>query len=53
MDGALKTAVEVKILILHHNSPPKDQRVYIDVETIILTVLNISFHHILYDSSKL
>lgn len=44
MDGAWETTVEVKLLTFHHISPAKDQRVYIDVEAIILTALNICFH---------
>lgn len=51
MDGAWETTVEVELLSLHHIYPAKDQRVYIDVETIILTALNICFH-LLYSSNQ-
>jgi len=51
MDGAWETTVEVELLTLNHISPAKDQRVYIDVEAIILTALNISFH-LFYSSNQ-
>lgn len=51
MDGAWETTVEVKLLTLYRISPAKDQRVYIDVEAIILTALNICFHQF-YSSNQ-
>lgn len=51
MDGASETTVKVELQTLHHISPAKDQRVYIDVEAILLTALNICYHPF-YSSSQ-